>query len=135
MARRSVQLLLFLQKSYRIFGIHSPNQPNQISSSFNRKNVIFLLCLMQSIASTAAFLFFEAKSVLNFGVCIFFLSSWFVGLILYATLICQMGNILKFIKDCEAFIETSRCKNSRILFLFPNENLCKFNRILRNEHL
>lgn len=104
--QRSVKLFLFIQKYYQTVGIHSP-QPNQIRCSFNRKNVIFVVCSVQSIVSTTAFLLFEAKSVLDLGMPVFFLACLFLALTLYLIPIWQMRNISEFIDYCEAFIASS----------------------------
>lgn len=108
MAERSVKFFLFIQKYYNAVGIHSP-QTNQTRCSFNRKNVIFCVCMMQLMLSITAFLLFKAKTVLDFGPSIFFLLCLILGITSYLIPIWQMGNLSKFIENCEAFIETSMC--------------------------
>lgn len=107
MAGRSIKPFSFIQQLYRAEGIQPP-QSNQIRATFNRENVIFFLCLIQSGVAAMAFLLFDAKFVIDLGMCIFYLACLFLGLALYLTIIWQMGNISKFIENCEAFIATSK---------------------------
>lgn len=109
MAGHPVKLFQFIQKLYDAVGIHS-SPPHQTRCSFNRRIVIFLICSEQSILSASAFLLFEAKSVLDIGISVFFLLCLFLGLISYLIPVWQMGNISEFIESCEAFIETSKCR-------------------------
>lgn len=115
MAGRSVKFFSTIQKFYGVVGIHPP-QLNQNRCSFNRKDVIFCNCLMPSVLSTTAFILFRAKSVLDFGISAFFLACWFVGIPLCVSLVWQMGNILKFIGNSEAFVETSMWLNTKKAF-------------------
>lgn len=108
MSERSVKLFNFLQKYYRTVGIHSP-QSNQIRCPFNWKNVFFVICLVKSISTTTAYLLFQAETIIDIGISIFFLACLILGLTLYLIPIWQMGNITEFIESCETFIATSKC--------------------------
>lgn len=108
MAGRSIALFRFLRKFYRAVGIH-PSQSDQNYCSFNRKNVVFCLCLVPSTIATAAFFLFKAESISDFELSLFFLPCCLLCLALYLILIWQIGKILKFIEDCEEFIERSMC--------------------------
>lgn len=127
MAGHPVKLFLFIQNFCRAIGIHLP---------YSRKNVIFLICLAQSVLSTLAFLLSEAKSVVDFGTALFFLSTLVLAMALYLILIWKMENISKFIENCEAFIETSKYETPHwILALSFSNDVCHFDRIANNERI
>lgn len=134
MAERSIKLFQFVQNYYRAIGIYSPQH---IHHSINRKNVIFCLCLVPSISATMAFLFFKAKSVSDFGICLFFLPCWMLSITLYSMLICQMGNILNFIEDCEVFIDRSMCRTpkSTKLLTYDDFYFANLSELTRNIHV
>lgn len=111
MAGHSIKLFQFIQKYYREIGIH-PRVPHQINwRLFNAKNWMLLICLIQLIIPTMAFLFFEANSTLDCGLSTYFLLGLSAGGIFYVIYIWQIDNISKFIENCETFIKQSKLKN------------------------
>lgn len=123
MAGHSVKLLLFIRKYYGAIGIRSLRSSRN-RSTLNWKNVILFVCYVQGIISKGAFLVFEANSVSDLGMAVFFWSAMFLGLGLYLIPMWEMENITKFIESSEAFIEKSMYSTGQkyfiILLLMPN---------------
>lgn len=123
MAGHSVKLLLFIRKYYGAIGIRSLRSSRN-RSTLNWKNLILFVCYVQGIISKGAFLVFEANSVSDLGMAVFFWSAMFLGLGLYLIPMWEMENITKFIESSEAFIEKSMYSTGQkyfiILLLMPN---------------
>ena len=100
----SLELFQFIKQFYQIVGIYS-SQSNQKYCSINSRNSILLFSFVQFLIPTVAFLFFKAESILDYGQSFFILVSTIESVVLYAILIWQMQNILKFIENCKGFIE------------------------------
>lgn len=103
----SIKFLQFFQKFHRILGIY-PSQQNQKPRSINSINVILLIFFVQMILTTAAFLLFEANSILDYGFASFMLSTLIMSIVNYSIFIWQAENTFKFIGHCEGFIEKSK---------------------------
>lgn len=91
--------------SQQIMGTR-PAHPNQIYP-FNAKNLFFILSLIMFCASTLAFLIFRAKTMLEYGICLFTSLSGLTLLIVVLISIWQTQNIFKMIESCELHIELS----------------------------
>lgn len=103
----SVKLFQFIQKFHQTLGIYPPQlkqQPYQINSI----NKIFLVCLVQMIITTTAFLMFEAESMFSYGLAFFVLIAMINGVVIYLTFIWQFENTVKYIGNCEEFIVKSK---------------------------
>lgn len=102
-----IKLFKFTQKLYRNIGILPPKSNPRISSPINLKNFLFLLCLTQFFTSTVAYLWFDVHSMTQYGVTFYSCTSIAFAITLYVILLWQMENILKYIQNCERFIEKS----------------------------
>lgn len=105
---KPIALLQFLQKFHQIIGIF-PFQPNrkQYLTKWNR--TIFLVSTTQFLFASTAFLMFDAKSIFDYGFGFCVLICIINPNVIYLIFIWQSENTLKFIENCEAFIEKSKC--------------------------
>lgn len=101
----SIKLFQFIQKFHQTIGIYPSSQPNRKQHSINLTNTIFLICSVQNMFATAAFLVFEANSMFDYGFPIFSIIGIINGVVIYLTFIWQSKNTLKFIEFSERFIE------------------------------
>lgn len=101
-----IHLFKFTQKAYQDIGI-IPFQTNQKRSFVNSKNLFFLYLFAVSIASSAAYLLFEACSIIEYGMVFFTCTTVVLIFIEYLIILWQMENILSYIENCERFIEKS----------------------------
>lgn len=108
MAENSIKLFLFYQKYYPTIGIYPPESNECNRAPFNRKNWIFLFCTGQFFVSIGAFILFKVKDVLDFGPAFYIFDADVGGTIFYLIPIWQMGNTIKFIENCEKFIENRK---------------------------
>lgn len=117
-----IKLFQFTQKFYKLTGIRPP-QPNQLQSSINLTNKIYLICLAQVNFSTIAFIVFEAHSMLWYGYGFFLVINFTTFIIVYTIYMMKAASLFKFFEECEEFIEkseyhskmvnVSKCHNSR----------------------
>lgn len=103
----SIKFFQFVQKFYQITGIYS-SQSNQQKRWTHSIRTIFLICFGQYMFTLAAFLVLKAKSMFEYGFTFYVLITIINGTVIYLTFIWQLKNILKFIENCEAFIEKSK---------------------------
>ena len=105
----SIKLFQFVQKCHQTLGI-LPRQPNPKQKQLSSHSIqaIFLTCLAQYIFTTAAFLLFKAKSMFDYGFSFFILIGLANCIAIYLIFIWQSENTLKFIENCEGFIEKSK---------------------------
>lgn len=109
MDEHSIKLFLFYQKYNPVIGIYPP-ELNQIDRyPFNWRNWFFLICLAQFFISIGAFICFKVESMLDFGPAFYIFGADVGGTIFYLIPIWQMGNTVKFIANCERFIENRKC--------------------------
>lgn len=94
-----------LRKRWQTMGIIPPS-PNQIHS-FNQKNLFFLLSLTMITISTIAFLIFQAKTLIEYGSCMFLSFADLSSLADVLISIWRIPIIFKMIEMCERFIEIS----------------------------
>lgn len=99
----SIKLFQFLRKFHQIMGIH-PSQPNQKRRLINLRITICIGCFVQEIITTAAFLFFDARSMFDYGFVSFVLITSVAAIIFFLIFNWQSENTLAFIKNCEEFI-------------------------------
>lgn len=102
----SIKFLQFFQKFHQILGIFPPQSvENQRSTDFTK--IISLIFCAQFMFTTAAFFVFEAKSMLDYFA-FFIIISVITSIFIYLIFIWQSQNTLKFIGNCEEFIEKSK---------------------------
>lgn len=114
----SIKLFQFVQQYHQIIGIYHPSQSNQKHRPYNFTQAIFLICFTQMIITIAAFLLFEDISMFDYGIAVFILVAMITSTVIYLQFIWLAENTLKFIENCEKFIEKSKCT---VL------NICKIN--------
>lgn len=101
-----VKLFQFAQQCHQIIGIH-PYLPNQKYLSANSTRAIILTASTQLFFTTAAFILFEAESMFDYGFSFSMAIAGANGIAVYIIFIRQSENTLKFIGNCEGFIEKS----------------------------
>lgn len=104
MAGCSIKLFEFNRKFSHLIGIRLP----QNRSMLNAKNVILVICLSQFVIALVGFLVYDAKSMGEYSAAFFPFVSGIEALSAYVITIWEFGNILKFIENCEKFIEMSK---------------------------
>lgn len=109
-----IKLFKFIQKANREIGIH-PSHSNQISRRINSKVWFIILCHADFFISSAANLVFEANSMIEYGIACYTCSTAVFSVATYLISFWQMENILKFIENCERFIEKSKCFTTTII--------------------
>lgn len=102
----AIKLFKFTQKAYQGIGIYPP-ESNQSRSRINAKNYFFLVCQAQYFITTAAYLLFEANSMIEYGMTFFTCTTVITVIALYTILLGRMQNILNYIENCDRFIEKS----------------------------
>lgn len=110
MAGGSIKLFAFYKKYNQVIGTDSsppPNQNHQHQTLDAAKPIIVAICLGQFFISTAAFVLFEAKTIYDYGITFFAILSMILTIFTYLIPFVQMRRILKFIENCEKFIEKS----------------------------
>lgn len=103
----SVKLFQFVQQCGQIVGIH-PCQSNQKYLSTSLTRTIFLICWTQCVFTTVGFFVFEAKSMFAYGFSCSIAICVINAIVVYLIFIWQSGNTLKFIENCEGFIDKSK---------------------------
>lgn len=111
----SIKFFRFLQKFYGVIGIHRA-KANQLDRHFvNSKNCIFIASAASMLISSLAFLAYQAENTFDFGLSFLYSSALTAGGILYAIFTWKIENVFRFIANCDAFIEQSKCNNLTIL--------------------
>lgn len=100
----SIKLFKFIQKTYRDIGIYPP-EPNQSRSPINSKNCFFLYCLAQFSLTSYAYFWFQANSMIEYGMVFYTCSTTILSIVVYLIQIWQMKKFLNFIENCERFVE------------------------------
>lgn len=111
---KKIRLFSFLQKIYQNIGI-SPPQFNQNHNPFNLKNCLIPFCLTQFLITSAAYLLFEANSMIEYGRTSFTCTTLVFCSVIYSMLFWQMETILNYIGNCEEFIEKSESLSLAIM--------------------
>lgn len=101
-----IKLFKFTLKIYQHIGIYPPAY-NQTPSPINRKNCFFLISLVQFFITTAAHLFVETNSIIEYGLVFFPCLNAILGFSLYSFLMWEMEAILNYIGNWEQFINKS----------------------------
>lgn len=105
MAGGSIKLFQFTQNYCQILGIYS----NKNRYKLIAMRLIVVFCAVVFAAALIAFLLYDAKSMCEYGVTVFILTSICVGMYAYFfTSIWERENIFKFIENCEKFIKKSK---------------------------
>lgn len=103
----TIKLFKFTQKTYEVIGAPLPKSNQNRSCIINSKKCFYLLSLAQFFISSAAYLLFEANSMIEYGMVFFTCLTVIVALIQYLIFLWEMKNILNFIKNCERFAAKS----------------------------
>lgn len=101
-----IKFFQFIQKIYQEIGIH-PRRSNQKRNAINWKKWLNLFCLAQFFITSAAYLLFDAKSMIEYGMAFFTCATVVASTIIYLVLFWQMKNTLDYIERCERFVEKS----------------------------
>lgn len=101
-----VKLFQFAQQCQEIFGIYSSQLSQRYFSTSSTRAIIKFFCA-QLFFTTAAFFVFEAKSMFDYGFSFSMAIAAANGFAVYIIFIWQSENTLKFIGNCEGFIEKS----------------------------
>lgn len=102
----SIKLFQFIQK----IGIYSPAS-NLNRHALNSKNWTFLMSYILFTLSSGAFIFFEAKTVLDYGMSFFASTGGIFLMSIHLIVARQMQSTLIFIESCERFIEKNKFHN------------------------
>lgn len=106
MASCVIKVFEFFQQFHQTIGIYG-SESNQKQCSINRRNALFVFCASEFIFTSVAFLVFEAKSMFDYGFGIFALLVVLNSTIIYFLFIWKLEMTLKFVQNCEGFIEKS----------------------------
>lgn len=112
----SIKLFKFIQKTYRDIGIYPP-EPNQSRSPINSKNCFFLYCLAQFSLTSYAYFWFQANSMIEYGMVFYTCSTTILSIVVYLIQIWQMKKFLNFIENCERFVEKREYSMQFISFI------------------
>lgn len=104
MAGGSFQLFQFTQKYCQAIGIHVPKS-NDNRSRFNSKNLVFVLCLAQYGMASVTSLVYNAKSMGEYGIVFLILIDIIDSAAAYFIIVWKLEDMLKFIGNCEGFVE------------------------------
>lgn len=99
---------------FETMGIYS-YQTNQ-AQSFNGKILLILLPLLVMFTSTSTFLIFKASDTFEYVSCLYWCITRPTAMAVYLIFWFQMPKIIKFIGDCEQFVEMSEWNQLQILF-------------------
>lgn len=123
----SAKMRLFqnVRTYFETIGIYS-QQTNQ-AQSINLKIPLLSLSTIVMFVSTSAYLIFKATAVFDVAICFYWSITRPTTLAIYLTIWLQMPQIIKFIGNCERFVNKSECRtqfNSSVNFqrtfgLFP----------------
>lgn len=105
--RQVAKMRLFqnVRTHFETMGIYSV-QTNQ-AQPFNSKISLILLYFLITLISTTACVVFKASAVFEYAIGFYFCNSRLTALAVYLIIWLQMPNIIKFIGNCEQFIEKS----------------------------
>lgn len=81
-------------------------QTNQ-AQPFNRKILLFSVSLLIMFTSSLAFLVYKAEAIFEYAIGFYFCITRSAIPALYLIIWLQMPKIIKFIGNCEQFVETS----------------------------
>lgn len=105
--KRTIRLFQNIRKIHYRLGIESLSLIDQ-KSRFNWKVLLNLLCMTVMFISQALFLFFEANSVMEYGICFSFCLVILASSLFFVINLIQIENISNFIEKSEDFIEMSK---------------------------
>lgn len=103
------KMILFqlVRKYFKRMGIYL-QRPNQRNSSINCITFIYFTAFAQAIISSAAFILFEAETVVEYGFTFYVLTIACVASAAISIVHWNVGNIIAFVESFEAFIEKSK---------------------------
>lgn len=118
MASQSIQLFKFFQNFHQAIGIGSSQFKENSSNSSRLRTKFFLIICAQFVFTSIGFLPFEAKSMLDYGFGFFVLTTIISATIIYLLFIWQSHDTLKFIENCEGFIERGKYETLNVVGIF-----------------
>lgn len=101
-----IQLFKFIQNTYQAIGIYPP-ESNQNRNLNNWKKWFNLFCLAQFFITSASYVLFEAKTMIEYGMVFFTCATVVASTIIYLVLFSQLKNTSNYIGNCERFFEKS----------------------------
>lgn len=107
MVSSTIKMFQFNQKFCQIIGIKLP-KTNGNRYTFEPVHLIFVICLTLFAMTLLAFLVYDAKSMVEYGIIFLMLITIILTLVVYFITIWRMKDILKFTENCETFIERSK---------------------------
>lgn len=105
---KTIKLFKFTQKMYEIVGICS-QYSNQERISRNVKHCLILCCLVQLLLSSAAYLWLEADSMIEYGMLSYSCTTLILGIIIYSIVVLRTEQFFNYIQNFERFIAKSKC--------------------------
>lgn len=99
----AIKLFRRVQTYFRALGLHAPSIVNK-NCAFNRRNLFFISVFVGPFCPVSSYLIFKANTVYEYGIT-FYTSIILIHLIVdFAIIMCELGNILKLIKQYEIFL-------------------------------
>lgn len=103
---RTIELFKFIQKTYQDIGIYRP-QSDRTRIPVNSKNWFLIFSYAEFFISSAAYLLFEANSMIEYEMTSFICLTVLLCVSLCLISFWQMRNVFHFIGNCERFIKQS----------------------------
>lgn len=103
----SVTLFSFNREIYSLLGNHAV-EPNREGIAFNSRNWLFMISLILFALPSAAFFTFEAKSMLDYVISFYCVSSVVFSMCMYMAMVWRAKNTWPFFENCKRFIERSK---------------------------
>lgn len=116
----AMELFQSVRRYWHTMGIYSVELSQ--SSITNWKALFFAVSIMLLLISSTSFFLLKSTSVYEYGYSLYASSSEFNILIDFSITVWQMPNTLKFIANCENFIEKSKYCQLCCAFMFVHTN-------------
>lgn len=100
----SVRLFQLNQKYCQMIAIKLPQSKQ---NRYNSINLIYAISATPYAVALAAFLLYDAKSMSEYGAAFVALLTEIESMLIYFTLLWKLEDTLRYIENCEAFIEKS----------------------------
>lgn len=113
MASNSIKLFQFSQKYCETFGIQLPVKSNEKRCIFKAIRWILDIFLLIFWVTSLAFMVYDAKSMVEYGMTLFTMITITLALVIYLITIWQIEEILKFVETCESFINKRKSKKKK----------------------
>lgn len=103
-----MKLFVFLQSQYKVLGARPLRNKNSISNSFNWRNLLFLICVVQLGVLSTVYLLIDAKTVPECADAFYIFATAAVNALNTLAIILNMANILQLIENLEKNIQNRR---------------------------